>query len=229
MPFLHLLRVRDALIASLAAFAAFAAAPGAAAEVADFKLPPFWPGWKQVADTGSAELNIRSWLPAAESPENWRQALNVYTITPRPPGDAAGGLIGYISRQAEFGCRALAVAPGETRAEGAPGREGAPGTDGAPGPGGFAVRYAQLQCPLRSDGSSRVELLKAVAGTDSVTLFVLLRQGPSFALSPPAPPVFRDPADFAAHQAWLRQADDYLRNIARVCRRAPRTLDQCSQ
>jgi hypothetical protein len=90
------------------------------------------------------------------------------------------------------------------------------------------VRYAQLQCPLRADGSSRVELLKAVAGTDSVTLFVLMRQGPSFALSPPEPPVFRDPADFAAHQDWLKQADDYLRKVARVCRRGPRILDLCS-
>lgn len=191
-------------------------APCTAAEVADFKQPPFWPGWKQVADTGSAEMQIRSWLPAGETPENWRQALNIYTISPRPPGDAAAGLISYMTRQAEIGCRAMAVAPGETR------------SDAAAGPGGYAVRYAQLHCPLRADGSSRVDLLKAVAGADSVTLFVLMRQGPSFALNPPAPPVFRDPADLAAHQAWLKQAGDYLRDTARVCRRAPGSLDPCS-
>jgi len=208
---------RRAALAALFPLLLAAALPCSAAEEPEFKTPGFWPGWKKVTDTSSAEMRIQSFLPAGENEQNWRQALNVYTITPRPPGDAAEGLVNYMARQAEVGCRALATAPGETR------------NDPDPAARGYGVRYAQFQCPLRRDGSSRVELLKAVSGTESVTLFVLMRQGPSFALSPPEPPVFKDPADFTAHQAWLKQADDYLRQVARVCRRSNRAFDQCSQ
>lgn len=202
-------RFTSLAFAFLAAFAAFAApasfSAAGAAEAPDFKPPAHWAGgWRELPGFTSGEMRLRSFLPAGSSEANWREALNLYTISPRPAGpprQVAANIVTFMMHKAEAGCTALAQAVEDPLAEGP-----------------YVTQYAQFYCPRRpAEKVSRVEMLKVVAGTDALYVFTLMRQAPFFALQPPAPVSFAEPAETAAHNTWISQADDYLRKNVKVC------------
>lgn len=191
--------------ALLLACACLPVSPARAAEAPDFKPPAHWAGgWQELNGFATGEMKLKPYLPKGANEANWSEAINLTTFSPRPQGtqrEAAEGIITYMMHRAEAGCAALAQATEDpVEAE------------------GYVTQYAQFYCPRRpAERVSRLEFLKVVASRDTLYVFSFLRQGPFFALQPPAPVAYTEPKELEAHNLWVKRADEYLRQKVHVC------------